>query len=157
MSYVKNLRKKIGHDPVILVGAVTVIINEKDEILLQQRKEPCGRWGLIGGLMELKESTEETAKREVLEESGLIVKKLNLIDVISGENCYIKVSNGDEFYSVTLAYYTKDYSGELKVCKEESIDMKFFKTCNLPKEIVGSHERIINMYLEKFGDINDRN
>jgi len=150
MNYVENLRKLIGHDPVILVGSVTVVVNEENRILLQKRKATSyGVWGLPGGLMELKESTEETARREVFEESGLIVGDLHLLDVISGSNCYIKVSNGDEFYSVTVAYFTNEVSGELKIDKSESLDLKFFKLNELPEKIVGSHKRVIGSYLEK--------
>ena len=67
MGYVEELRKIVGHRPLILVGAVVLVINENRYVLLQQRTEPYGKWGLPGGLMELSESPEETAFREVYE------------------------------------------------------------------------------------------
>lgn len=147
MNYVKKLRKLIGHDPVILVGAVTIIADNHNRILLQQRKVPYGKWGLPGGLMELEESTEETAKREVLEETGLVIGKLKLLEVVSGENCFVKVANGDMFHSVTIAYFTDEVSGELIIDKSESLDIKYFKISELPEQIVGSHMHIINNYI----------
>lgn len=99
--------------------------------------------------MELQESTEETAKREVLEECGLVVNRLELIEVVSGKNCYIKVSNGDEFYSVTIAYVSRHYSGDLCVNDEESLDLKFHHYEDLPDYIVGSHLNIIRNYINK--------
>ncbi len=72
MGYVEELRKIVGHRPLILVGAVVLVINENGYVLLQQRTEPYGKWGLPGGLMELSESPEETAYREVYEETGII-------------------------------------------------------------------------------------
>lgn len=130
-----------------MVGAVTVVVDEEGMILLQQRKTPYSSWGLPGGLMELKESTEETAIREVFEESGLIIENLKLLDVVTGKNCYIKVPNGDEFFSVTVAYHTKEFSGELKVDKKESLDLKFYRIDELPDKIVGSHKRIIDKFM----------
>lgn len=66
MGYVEDLRKIVGHIPLILVGAVVIITDDKNHILLQKRKHhPVGRYGLPGGLMELGESTIETAQREV--------------------------------------------------------------------------------------------
>ena len=65
---------------------------------MQQRKFPWGAWGIPGGLMELGESTEDVAKREVLEETSLMIDELKLINVYSGPQNYIKAENGDEFY-----------------------------------------------------------
>lgn len=150
MNYVEYIRQYVGHKPVILVGAVVIIVNEEEEVLLQQRKSTSyGSWGLPGGLMELKESTEETARREVMEETGLKVSALKLEEVMSGEDCHLKVSNGDEFYSVTIVYSTNDYEGEINVDEDESLDIRFHKLSDLPEEMVGSHRRMIVNYIDR--------
>lgn len=48
-----------------------------------KKLNPKGKWNFSGGLMELGESTVETAKREVLEETNLIVEDLKLLGVYS--------------------------------------------------------------------------
>jgi 8-oxo-dGTP pyrophosphatase MutT (NUDIX family) len=149
MGYVEELRKIVGHRPLILVGSVVLVLDEQERVLLQQRKEPHGKWGLLGGLMELGESPEETAKREVLEESGLQVKNLSLINVYSGKNYFVKLANGDEFQTVTMAYYTKDYEGILTVNKNEALDLQFFSVNELPDYIVGSHKKMIEEYAQQ--------
>lgn len=146
MNYVQNLRKKVGHEPVILVGAVCLIVNEKNEILLQERKFPYGKWGLPGGLMELEESTEDTARREVLEETGLKLQELELIHVLSGKDYFVTAENGDMFYSVTVAYESKNPLGELLIDPEESIGFEYFSMDDLPENLVGSHQEIIEIY-----------
>lgn len=149
MSYVEDLRKIVGHRPLILVGAVTIIINNKKRILLQKRKATSfGMWGLPGGLMELGESTEDTARREVFEETGLTIGNLNLIDVFSGPGNFLKVQNGDEFYSVTVAYYTNEVNGNLVIDESESLGFSFFDINQLPDNIVKSHRKMINRFLE---------
>lgn len=147
LGYIEDLRKLVGHRPLIFVGAVAVITDEKGRILLQQRKFPNGVWGIPGGLMELGESTEDVARREVLEETGLKIGKLNLINVYSGSNHFIVAENGDEFYVVTVAYYTNEFEGELIVDRKESIKFDFFYPDELPERIVGSHREILNEYL----------
>lgn len=76
MEYFKYLRQYVGHKPIILPGSVVIIVSAHNEILLQKRHN--GNWGLPGGLMDLGESFEDVAKREVLEETGLVVKNLKL-------------------------------------------------------------------------------
>ncbi|MDX5475211.1 MAG: NUDIX domain-containing protein, partial [Bacillaceae bacterium] len=61
MEYYKYLRQYVGKRPIILPGSVVIIINEKNEVLLQKRHDST--WGLPGGLMDLGESFEEVAKR----------------------------------------------------------------------------------------------
>lgn len=152
MSYVKDLRAIVGNRPLILVGSVVIVVDEYGRLLLQQRKFPNRVWGIPGGLMELGESTEEVAQRELYEETRLKCSNLKLITVHSGSDSFIKAENGDEFYVVTTAYYTKDFTGELYVDPTESIDVKFFHFEELPSQIVGSHRKIINEFIEMMED-----
>ncbi|OKP87763.1 hypothetical protein A3844_10175 [Paenibacillus helianthi] len=48
---------------------------------LLQRRTDNGLWGLPGGSLELGETLPEVAKRELLEETGLIANSLTLFDV----------------------------------------------------------------------------
>ncbi|MFC4560153.1 GNAT family N-acetyltransferase [Virgibacillus kekensis] len=147
MGYIEDLRALVGHHPLIFVGSVTVIVDERGRLLLQQRKSPYGVWGLTGGLMELGESTEDVARREIYEETGLKVNKLNLINVYSGPKQYIKAANNDEFYVVTIAYYAEGFEGELNVDESESIRFEFYYPNELPENIVGSHRVIIKEFM----------
>ena len=149
MGYVEELRAVVGHRPLIFVGAVVVIVDEEGRLLLEERKFPKDLWGLPGGLMELGESTEDTAKREVMEETGLTVDELNLINVYSGPQHFVVAENGDEFYVVTLAYYSNKYQGELIVDQKESLSFKFFSPNELPDKMVGSHRVVIEEFISK--------
>ena len=145
MGYIEDLRKVIGHKPLILVGVAVAVINEKGQFLLQKRHD--GIWGVPGGFMELGESTEETGRREVLEETGLKVGKLDLVGVFSGKNHYIKLPNGDEFYPVTIAYITKDIKGgDLKADGKESVEAKFFNATELPEKLNPLISNLIKQY-----------
>lgn len=150
MGYIEDLRGIVGHRPLIFVGSVAIIIDQAGRLLLQLRKFPNGFWGIPGGLMELGESTEDVAKREVFEETGLIVAQLKLINVYSGPQNFVKAENGDEFFVVTVAYYSEEYKGKLSVNDSESIKFEFFYPNELPNNIVKSHKIILNEFLTKF-------
>lgn len=142
LDYVNALRQKVGNDPLLLPGAVVLIFNDKEELLLEHRKD--GGWGLPGGLMELGETIEGTATREVFEETGLVITSLQLLGIFSGEDYHFTFQNGDEIYSVTAVYWTNQYSGKLKHNSNESVDVKFFKT--LPPELKDESKDYIMPY-----------
>ncbi|MDN4492576.1 NUDIX hydrolase [Ureibacillus aquaedulcis] len=146
MEYYKLIRKYVGTKPLILPGSVVIIVNDNKEILLQQRPE--GSWGLPGGLMDLGESFEEVAYREVLEETGLTICDLKLMGVFSGEDYYCRVGNGDEFYSVTAVFLTRTASGDLTK-NDESRALAYCSPLQLPKNIKPEYRGFIEPYLDE--------
>ena len=148
MEYYKYLRTYVGHKPIILPGSVVIILNNRNEVLLQKRHD--GYWGLPGGLMDLGESFEEVAKREVFEETGLIVENLQLLNVFSGSKYYLKVSNGDELYSVTAVFYTREVSGDMNINYSESIKVQYFSINNLPNELTDEYKEFIEQYNDMY-------
>ena len=114
-------------------GAAAIIINEKDQILLQSRADR-DLWGLPGGCQELGESFRDTIIREVKEETNLDVneKDLELIDIVSGKTRRNNYPNGDVVINNTALYCIRHYTGEIK-WDEESKEMRFFDLENLPK------------------------
>ena len=151
VDYVKNMRKLVGNTPLLLPGSVVLILNEKNELLLQHRIDDA--WGLPGGNMEIGESLEETARREVKEETGLDIGELNLLGVFAGKEYYLKLYNGDELYSVTAVYVTKEIKGNIVIDKQESIDVKFFNLNELPENISDGTRSFINPYIKQLSKI----
>lgn len=147
MSYVMELRKLVGSRPLLLPGSAVIIINEEGKLLLQHRRD--GQWGLPGGLMELGESLEDTARREVKEETGLTLGELELLDVFSGPEYYLKLSNGDLLYSITSVYVTYNPSSSIQMDESESIDLKYFPIHELPEGLNESYWNYIQAYFEK--------
>lgn len=103
MSYVMELRKLVGQRPVILVGATVVVRDARGQVLMQQRSDN-GEWGLPGGAMELGESLEETARREVWEETGVRLEELTFVTLLSGPEFFYTYPNGDPVYNVSAIY-----------------------------------------------------
>jgi len=130
MNYVSSIREKIGHDLLILTGANVIILDDNNRVLLQKRKS--GSWGLLGGLLEIGETLEDTAIREVYEESNLKISDLHLVNVFSGPKYHFKLDNADEIYVITSVYYTREFKGELIADNNESLELQFFKMHELP-------------------------
>lgn len=131
MGYISDLRKYVGNDAIIGIGATTLVFNDKNELLLNLRSD-TNTWGIIGGAMELYESIEETAIRELKEETGLTANKLELITVLSGKKYYFEYPNGDKMCNVIVLFKVTDYSGTLAVSDDESKALQFFSLDNLP-------------------------
>ncbi|MFD1674376.1 NUDIX hydrolase [Alicyclobacillus fodiniaquatilis] len=151
MGYIEEIRQLVGHRPLILVGSV-VIIESGGKVLFQKRNETNERWGLIGGLMEIGESAEETARREAFEETGLHVGNLRLVGVFSGADYFIRAQNGDEFFAVNIVYATNDFYGNLTINDHESLALRFFRPEELPGNIAKSHRTIFEHYKTHFID-----
>ena len=145
----EELRALVGHRRLILPGASCVIENERGELLLQRRVYPEGRWCFPGGLMELGESAEDTARREVFEETALTVGKLELIGVYSWPDHLCRAENGDEWYVVNAAFRAVDWQGAPRVHDAESAELRWFRPETVPDTLVRSHKEILRDYLKR--------
>lgn len=144
MNYVDRIRKKIGHDLLILAGANVIILDDEDRILLQRRKS--GSWGLPGGLLEVGETLEETAAREVYEETNLKIGNLRLVHVFSGPKYCFELDNLDKIYVITTVYYTRELEGEMAADNDESLELRYFGTNEFPEDLEEEYRDYIGYY-----------
>jgi len=147
MGYIMDLRKHVGQDALIGVGATTLVFNDKNELLLNLRSD-TNTWGIPGGSMELYETIEETAIRELKEETGICAEELELITVLSGKEFYFEYPNGDKMCTVIVLFKVPNYRGSIKVSDNESKELKFFPLNNLPA-MESRAERIIQKILDR--------
>lgn len=131
MGYVLNLRKQVGHQPLVVAGAAMMAQNSVGAVLLVYRTDNhC--WGLPAGSTEPGESVRQTARRELKEETGLTVGELQLIDVFSGPRMHYEYPNGDVIDSVTTLFRATTNGGELVQATDETSTAAFFDLTALP-------------------------
>jgi 8-oxo-dGTP pyrophosphatase MutT (NUDIX family) len=152
MNYMQLLREKLGNQPLIMVGSTVMIKDEAGKILLQKRSD-TGKWSTIGGAMELGESFEETAIREVQEEAGILIKNLNLKTVLSGNDMFHTYPHGDVINLVSAVFEVTEWEGTPKVNDHESLDFRFFDL----KEEVENMDSLARRILVKTGFIKVNN
>ena len=98
-DYIKWIRSHVGHERIMLVHAGGCVFNENGEVLLQRRGD-CDQWGFPGGTVELGETPQMAAIREVREETGLDVLVGDLIGIYTDFD--VKCPNGDQFQSILI-------------------------------------------------------
>ena len=148
-DYIDDLRKKTGHMPLLIPHSVVVLLNELNEVLLEERSDD-GYFDYPGGAIDLKETMEEAAKRELLEETGIIADELELLKVYSGEITHYVYFNGDEIYGVDAVYVCFKYHGELKPQLEEVNKLIFCPLDKMPEKMSVRNKQILIDLKEKY-------
>ena len=147
MGYISEIRKFVGHAPIMCCAAGAIILDKDNRILLQKRSD-VNLWGNPGGAMELGEDIEETLKREINEETGLQIINPEFFTIYSGEDEHLIYPNGDEVFYVNVVYIVREYTGDLTK-DEESEELKFFKMNEIPSNTTKTLKNILN-YLKTY-------
>jgi ADP-ribose pyrophosphatase YjhB (NUDIX family) len=132
-EHVQALREKVGTMPLWLPGVTAVVRREgaSGAELLMVRRADNGRWTPVTGISDPGEEPAETARRETLEETGVVVEVERVASVsATGEVVY---PNGDRaaYLDVTLA--CRYVGGEAHVADDESSDVRWWPVDALPE------------------------
>jgi 8-oxo-dGTP pyrophosphatase MutT (NUDIX family) len=146
VSYLLELRKLVGSRPLFSPGACVVAFDREGRALLQRRSD-TNTWGFPGGSMELGDSLEDTARRELLEETGLRASNLEFVTMLSGEAFRFTYPNGDEIYNVAAIFVTREPTGEARH-DHESLELRWFAPHEVPEDLAGPITRWIVARLE---------
>jgi 8-oxo-dGTP pyrophosphatase MutT (NUDIX family) len=131
-GYMADLRKKIGHDLLLVPGVAAIIRNERGQILVQRNTE--GKWNLPAGALDPGETVTQALVREVQEETGLIVRPVRLVGVVgAGEAHRITYENGDVIESTTTVLECEVVAGELKPQDDETARLEYFDPADMPE------------------------
>lgn len=149
-DYVRELRELVGTRPLILPGSSVIVVGDGRVLLLA--RSDTHDWGLPGGLMEPGESFEETARREVLEETGLRLDELTLLGLFSGKEYYYRYPHGDEIFNVTAAFVAHvPGTAEITVDSGEARTAEWFAPDALPVDILPPERPLVAAYLRSLG------
>jgi 8-oxo-dGTP pyrophosphatase MutT (NUDIX family) len=129
-SYLGRVRASVGDvDTILFVGARGVVLDDRNRLLLIQRSDNH-RWAIPAGAMELGESMEECAIREVWEETGLTATSLTPFAFYSA---YTYTNEwGHTYQQILMSFRIDSWTGELVRKTEESVDAAFFPLDALP-------------------------
>jgi len=136
--------ERIAKQGKIRLGCSAAIFDEQGRVLLTKRRDN-GQWCLPSGGVEPGESVAEGCEREVLEETGLIVRVMRFVGVYSHPDQLTVYSETDKFQIIALHFEAEIISGELGLSDEIS-DFGYFTTEEIEGlEMLGRHkERIID-------------
>lgn len=140
-NYIKWLRSKVGHEKIILTFAGGCVFNEKGEVLLQRRAD-SNKWGFPGGAIEIGETPQMAAVRELKEETGLDVEVGRLIGIYTEFD--MEYPNGDKAQSICVAFELTVVGGELSCDKDETLELKYFSLDNMPALFCKQHEDLLH-------------
>lgn len=132
MSYISEMRKLVGHAPIMVIAATGIIYSEEKGLLLEKRTD-TGEWCTPGDSVELGEALQDALKREIKEETNLDFKSAKLFDI--KDNVHMLYPNGDEVYYTDFIYEINDFYGDLRH-DGESTELRFFDIKSLPENIM---------------------
>ena len=126
----------------IAVTVDAVIFYKKAELLkillIRRKNEPFrNQWALPGGFLEEEEGLEEGAKRELEEETGLKIEKLQQVGAFGTPG------RDPRGRTISIAFVgLMDYEAKLKA-NDDAVDVKWFDKNDLP-DLAFDHSEIIN-------------
>ena len=105
------MRKNIEYPERPIAGVGVVVFRNEEVLLVKRKKAPYkGQWSIPGGKQRLGETVTQAVRRELMEETGVEVNELTLIDVI---DIIVPDEEGKILYHYIVADYRAHWlSGE---------------------------------------------
>lgn len=129
--FYRQLRSKLGHALLMMPGVAAVIRDARGRILLQERSSEEG-WSLPAGAIEPGESPDDAIRREVREETGLLIEPHEIVGVFGGTEFRHVYPNGDEVEYVVVLYRCIVVGGSSKPIDPETKSLRYFAEREMP-------------------------
>lgn len=139
-----------GHYPNHPRVAVGAVVFREDRVLLVLRGKPPAekQWSIPGGCVELGETLQEAAEREITEEAGIIIQAKNPIDTF---DVIERDENGDIRFHYVIVDLAADYvSGELSA-GDDAVAVDWVSSRDLPYRNVSAATRKLLRQCYRFG------
>ena len=143
-GYLHSLRKKVGHELLVLPSAAVALYDEQGRVLMGLHSDRK-LWVLPGGLIEPGETPSDGAVRETWEETGLIVDLTGVLGVYGGKELIVDYVNGDRASYIGTIFRGLIVGGELRADKDEILDVRYFSRQEL---IAAPHARWLDIALD---------
>jgi ADP-ribose pyrophosphatase YjhB (NUDIX family) len=127
MSRIDHFNDSHAPKATSIVPSTTAVVQDSDGRIVLVKRKDNDLWALPGGGMEPGESIEDTAVREVLEETGLVVGVSGLIGVYTNPRHVMEYSDGEVRQQFSLCFTTVLKGGELRI-DDESTDIAWVAT-----------------------------
>ncbi len=125
------------------LAADVLVINDDKVLLIDRKNEPLG-WAIPGGFVDLYETIENAALRELQEETGIEanINDLHLLGI------YSDPKRDTRGHTVSAVYvYFSDKKAD---ANDDAQDAKYFHIDNLPENIAFDHREILRTAKAKF-------
>ena len=124
-GYLADIRKKVGHDLLLLPSAAVALYDEQGRVLMGLHADRRV-WVLPGGLIEPGELPADGAVRETWEETGLLIEVTGILGVYGGKELIIDYVNGDRASYVGTVFRGRIIGGELRADAHKILEVRYF-------------------------------
>lgn len=124
------------------IGVPIIVLSPEGKVLMAERIKVYGSglYGMPGGHIELNESIQETVKRELMEETGLVAEEMEFVGVV-------RELQKKEYNFIHFGFFVKKFHGELKnVEPTKSKDWEWVSIDQLPENILPGHKAVLDMF-----------
>lgn len=133
MNIKNELNKKTKDRIPTIPHSVVVLFNDENKVLVEIRADD-GFYDFPGGGVDLNETHEDCAKRELTEETGLIADELTLFKTYRGAITHYVYYDGNEIYGIDAIFLCRKYHGELRAQIQEVSSLLFLSLDELAKK-----------------------
>lgn len=119
-SYIWKIRQKIGHDDLIIPSADVIAVDADGKLLLVFNRD-WNSWVIPGGYVEIGQTAQECAARELLEEAGVRTEVNDLVPIASISGHKAEYPNGDITWPHTQIFMTETWEKVTDVIDESEV------------------------------------
>ena len=128
--YLRDLRRLVGHD-LLLVPSVSIIVSDEQKRVLLVRHSEGDVWVLPGGSVDPHELPADAVVREMHEETNLTVKPVRVVGAYSGDEFVVTYKNRDCVNYIMTAFECEVIGGELRPDYNETLEADYFSQADL--------------------------